>query len=76
MIFAIFTNPLMETKGENMEKLLYNVYAWHDHNPAIRVAEGKPFAEAAITVDAYLNRGLEWDAYMVEQSDDPGWIAE
>ena len=57
-----------------MEELLYNVYAWHDHGPAIRVSEGVSITEANMVVEAYLNRGLEWDAYAVEQGDDPGWI--
>ena len=55
---------------------LYNVYAWHKGGPAIRVKEGCSITEASFVVDAYLNRGLEWDAYAVEQSDDPGWVPE
>ena len=56
-----------------MDESKWNVYAWHKNGPAIRVLVGGSVSEAAMVVDAYLNRGLEWDAYMVEQSDDPGW---
>ena len=58
---------------------LYNVYAWRwrpdgGSTPAVRVLEGVPISEATIGVEAYLNRtDGEWDAYLVEQSDDPGW---
>ena len=51
---------------------LWNVYAWHDHGRAIRVGYHIGLAEASIMVEAYLNRGLNWDAYMVLAEDDPG----
>ncbi len=54
---------------------LWNVYAWNrKHAPnAIRVEEAVPLQEASFAVDAYLNRGLDWDAYMVQCTDDPGY---
>ena len=63
------------------EEKLYNVYAWRwrpdgNSTPAVRVAEKTDIVRASNMVDAYLNRGLEWDAYMVEVSDDPGWSDE
>ena len=64
----------MEKKMENK----YNVYAWYRKkdgttSSAIRVAEGVDIRLASDYVDAYLNReDAEWDAYLVEQSDDPG----
>ena len=56
-----------------MEDSKWNVYAWYKGGPAIRVLTGVSVSEASMAVDAYLGRGLQWDAYMVEQSDDPGW---
>ena len=61
-----------------MSEEKYNVYAWYrrkDGMPsaAIRVAEAVDISRATVTVDAYINRGLEWDAYLVEVSDDPGY---
>lgn len=52
---------------------LYNVYAWEQGHSAVRVLTGVPIEQASDCVDIYLKRGLEWDAYLVEQSDDPGW---
>lgn len=60
---------------------LYNVYAWQwradgGGTPAVRVLTGVPISEASVAVEAYLNReDGTWDAYAVEQSDDPGWSA-
>ena len=63
-----------------MAEKLYNVYVWEwkssgQSTPAIRIKEGVDVREANDVVDAYLNRedGM-WDAYAVEQSDDPGWV--
>ena len=56
-----------------MDDEKWNVYAWHKDGPAIRVCEEVDFHEAVFAVEAYLNRGLEWDAYMVQTEDDPGW---
>ena len=50
----------------------WNVYAWYKDGHAIRVGYHVSIDEAYLMVDAYLNRGLEWDAYMVKASDDPG----
>ena len=61
---------------------LYNVYAWRwrpdgGSTPAVRVAEGVDITRATDTVEAYLNRqDAQWDAYAVEQSDDPGWTGK
>lgn len=61
---------------------LYNVYAWQwkpngGSTPAVRVKAGVPITEANFVVEAYLNRkDGTWDAYAVEQSDDPGWTPE
>ena len=58
-------------------KALYNVYAWHKDGNVIRVAEGvKSITEAHDIVDIYLNRGLDWNAFAVNQADDPGYIPE
>ena len=62
--------------AKNPPRDLYNVYAWHDHSPAIRVMEAATINGASACVDAYLNRGLEWDAYMVNIYDDPGYLKE
>ena len=51
----------------------WNVYAWHKNGPAIRVCEEVSIYEASFAVDAYRNKGLDWDAYMVQTWDDPGW---
>lgn len=53
---------------------LYNVYAWHDHAPAILVAKEVPIAEAAFVQETYLVRGVEWDAFLVDIDDDPGHV--
>ena len=61
-----------------MEKL-YNVYVWHctpagQRSSAVRVKECVGILEANDTLDAYFNRGDgEWDGYVVERFDDPGW---
>lgn len=54
---------------------LWNVYAWNwKHAPnAVRIKEAVPLQEASVAVEAYLNRGLDWDAYMVQVLDDPGY---
>ena len=57
---------------------LYNVYAWQwkpsGSTPAVRVGTGIDIIRANDMVEAYLNRkDGTWDAYAVEQSDDPGW---
>ncbi len=51
---------------------LWNVYVWHNHGPAIRVGYHVTLAQADAMVQAYLNRGVSWDAYMVQAWDDPG----
>ena len=53
---------------------LWNVYAWNRKHSthAVRVCEHVSIQEASFTVEAYLNRGLDWDAYMVQIEDDPG----
>jgi hypothetical protein len=57
----------METK--------WNVYAWNRKHSkgAVRVCENVSIEEASFAVEAYLNRGLDWDAYMVLVEDDPGY---
>ena len=65
-----------------MEEKLYNVYAWYKKSDgrvssALRVGEGLNISRANDMVDAYLNRkDTVWDAYIVEQSDDPGWARD
>lgn len=59
-----------------MEDEKWNVYAWHANGPAIRVLENASIYEASFAVEAYLNKGLEWDAYMVQTRDDPGWPSD
>lgn len=55
---------------------LWNVYVWNrKHAPnAIRIKEAVPLREASFAVDAYLAKGLDWDAYMVQCHDDPGYV--
>ncbi len=57
-----------------MDENLYNVYAWRKHCPAVLIGEQLTITQASVLVDSYLNRGLEWDAYLVEVNDDPGYV--
>lgn len=51
---------------------LYNVYAWNRKHSkkAVRVATEVTLARAWDIVMAYQNRGLDWEAYMVNVEDD------
>lgn len=71
----MYYGGVVQEIGVTMEEK-WNVYAWYKHNPAVRVCEGVSISEAAFAVEAYMNRGLEWDAYMVKQDDDPGWTED
>lgn len=55
---------------------VWNVYAWNRKHSehAVRVKEAVSIEEASMAVDAYLNKGLDWDAFMVQCSDDPGYF--
>lgn len=59
-----------------MGKKLYNVYAWYKHQPAVLVGKRLDITQAGVMVDSYLNRGLEWDAFLVDIDDDPGYYNE
>ena len=55
-------------KGASM---LYNVYAWHvGKGDARLIAEGVDHSTAIDLVEKYLNKGQDWDAYMVPQEED------
>lgn len=59
-----------------MGRELYNVYAWRKNHPAVLVGKRLDITKAGVMVDSYLNRGLEWDAYLVDIDDDPGYYNE
>lgn len=51
--------------------MLWNVYAWHiGKGDARLIAEGVDHSTAIDLVEKYLNKGQDWDAYMVPQDED------
>lgn len=61
-----------------MSEKKYNVYAWHKRkdgtqSPAVRVMTEVSLLDAGIGTDIYQNLGPEWNAYIVEVSNDPGY---
>lgn len=61
---------------KSVEEDSYNVYAWYRRkdgttSSAVKVCTHVPLNEATVAVDAYMHRGLEWDAYLVPVWDDP-----
>jgi len=56
-----------------MGNLLYNVYAWKRREPSVMVGEALPIKQASALVESYLDKGLDWDAFMVNIDDDSGY---